>query len=154
MKKVIKKSPSNSDQAVARNGSNQVTPQNTPPAGIVHFQQSGPIPDPITLERYESLLPGAAERILSMAESNAHHVMDMEKDTLQAQFTIERQRHLETIIGQVFGMVTAMVSFAVAAYAIHAGLQAVAAIASGSTVIGLATVFVTGRKKGDNPPAN
>lgn len=96
-------------------------------------------------------MPGAAERILSMAEQNAQHVMGMERDTLHAQITIEGQRHTETIIGQLFGLLTALVSFSVAAYAIHTGLQIVAAIASGSTVIGLATVFVTGRKKIQQP---
>jgi len=44
-----------------------------------HVEFSGPIPPPAILERYEKILPGSAERILSMAEKQSTHRQMMEK---------------------------------------------------------------------------
>jgi uncharacterized membrane protein len=38
---------------------------------VVSHQFSGPIPPPDALEKYDRIIPGAAERILSMAENEA-----------------------------------------------------------------------------------
>jgi uncharacterized membrane protein len=38
---------------------------------VVSHQFSGPIPPPDTLEKYNQIIPGAAERILNMAENEA-----------------------------------------------------------------------------------
>jgi uncharacterized membrane protein len=45
---------------------------------LVAFGYSGPIPSPEALERYEEVLPGAADRILSMAERQASHRQSLE----------------------------------------------------------------------------
>lgn len=54
----------------------RVTPGVIPP-GVVLAQKSehfeGPIPHPELLERYNSIVPGAAERILQMAEKEQAH---------------------------------------------------------------------------------
>ena len=42
-----------------------------------HFK--GPLPPPEVLGNYEKILPGAAERILSMAEKQSNHRQSMEK---------------------------------------------------------------------------
>ena len=39
----------------------------------------GPIPPPQVLQQYNSIVPGAAERILLMAEKQSDHRMDLEK---------------------------------------------------------------------------
>ena len=44
---------------------------------------SGPVPDPRSLERYENLLPGAAERAFLMAEHQLQHRMSQERGALQ-----------------------------------------------------------------------
>lgn len=41
-----------------------------------HFQ--GPIPPPDTLAKYEKIIPGAAERILAMAEKQGNHRRNLE----------------------------------------------------------------------------
>lgn len=46
---------------------------------------SGPMPHPDHLREYDGILPGAAERILSMAESTLAHSTGMEKDMLRAE---------------------------------------------------------------------
>lgn len=44
---------------------------------------SGPLPAPEVLEHYERILPGAAERILAMAEAQSSHRMGLEKQTVK-----------------------------------------------------------------------
>ncbi len=44
----------------------------------------GPIPPPAVLEAYESLVPGAAQRILKMAENQASHRQEIEKIVVKA----------------------------------------------------------------------
>lgn len=48
------------------------------------YQHSGPIPDPMTLERYEQILPGAAERILAMAEKQSDHRQSLESIVIKS----------------------------------------------------------------------
>lgn len=48
-------------------------------------QFSGPMPHPKHLREYEEILPGAAERILSMTEKNLQHNMDADSRALEAE---------------------------------------------------------------------
>lgn len=51
----------------------------------VSEQFSGPMPHPKHLREYEDTLPGAAERILAMAERNLDHGATMERAAMQAE---------------------------------------------------------------------
>ncbi len=51
---------------------------------------SGPLPPPEMLAQYEEILPGAAERILSMAERQAEHRQKMERDESNADRALKR----------------------------------------------------------------
>ena len=51
---------------------------------------SGPLPDPDTLQRYDQLSPGAAERIIAMAESEIAHRQSMERKQLDNDVEINR----------------------------------------------------------------
>lgn len=46
---------------------------------------SGPIPHPDIIEKYEKILPGAADRIISMAENQATHRQDMERKMIESE---------------------------------------------------------------------
>ena len=46
---------------------------------------SGPIPHPDTIQKYEEILPGAADRIISMAERQASHRQALEKKMIEAE---------------------------------------------------------------------
>lgn len=46
---------------------------------------SGPIPHPDTIRKYEEILPGAADRIISMAERQALHRQEMERKMITAE---------------------------------------------------------------------
>lgn len=57
---------------------------------------SGPIPPARELAKYESILPGAADRMLSMAERQSSHRQKLEEKMLDANVKAEQ-------VGQVFG---------------------------------------------------
>lgn len=46
---------------------------------------SGPIPHPDIIEKYERILPGSADRIISMAEKQATHRQAMEKKMIESE---------------------------------------------------------------------
>ena len=72
----------------------------------LHFQ--GPLPPPTLLSEYDNIIPGGAERILAMAESEVGRRHEREKDTLNAVVEDSRAQRIETRIGQILGFLTAM----------------------------------------------
>lgn len=89
---------------------------------------SGPIPDPETLAAYDAILPGAAERILGMAERQQISRIENEQHQLAADIkhredvvAVQKAANLGTLIsdymGQLFGFVLAASCVAGAVYA-------------------------------------
>jgi len=69
---------------------------------IAHHQEemvihSGPIPAPIVIEGYEKILPGAADRIIKMAELEQLHQHSYVN-------RVQRNSFIVTLVGQVFGI--------------------------------------------------
>lgn len=107
---------------------------------IEEQQYSGPIPHPQLLNGFEQIVPGAAERILAMAEENGKHQREMEKKALDVTY--------RTILtGQIFGFLIGILAFATCIVALYLGSENTAMTVGGITVTGLVTVFVTGRLK-------
>lgn len=59
---------------------------------------SGPLPHPVILERYERTLPGAADRILAMAERQSEHRRHIEERVLKANIRNEISGILVTFL--------------------------------------------------------
>jgi uncharacterized membrane protein len=76
-----------------------------PRVTVQQAQFAGPLPPPEAFQRYELVLPGAAERILAMAERQAEHRQGLEARVIKSNVTGER-------IGQVFGLVIALAAIA------------------------------------------
>ena len=98
----------------------------------------GPIPPPAVLEAYERLVPGAAERILKMAENQSNHRQEIEK-------IVVRAGARDSLLGVVVACVVVICSFGWSAYALSKGQSAKAVAVVISTVAGLAGVFVYGK---------
>jgi len=108
---------------------------------VAQFQQStfsGPIPHPSILEGYERLVPGAAERILVMAESDSRHQQEIECAALHA-------AEAEVKRGQIFGFIIGLTALGASMLALAMGSPAVAGVIGGTTVVGLVSVFIVGR---------
>lgn len=99
---------------------------------------SGPLPHPSLLEGYERLVPGAAERILLMAESDAKHQQEIEFAALKA-------ASAEVKRAQIFAFSIGLTALAASMLALALGSPAVAGVIGGSTVVGLVSVFIVGR---------
>ena len=103
-------------------------------------QFRGPLPPPAVLERYDRLLPGAAERILRMAEKEQAAGRDFAIEVLRATAT-------ETRRGQYLAFAAVWAALGVTAYLGYLGHTFAASVVGGTTVVGLATVFAIGRRR-------
>lgn len=98
----------------------------------------GPLPPPAALQGYENIVPGAAARILTMAENNNDFLIEMDKEGLRSEYTERR-------LGQIFGFIIALVALLGSIWLGANGQESTASIIGGSTVLGLVGIFVTGR---------
>ena len=112
-------------------------------------QFQGPIPPPSTLEGYERVVVGSAERIISMAEKEQSHRHDMDKENVSIEKTYLNNERNRDRLGQWFGAGISLFSLSLATYlAIH-GQPVVGGIIGGTTVVALVTAFVVGRVVSD-----
>jgi len=109
-------------------------------AQITAQHYSGPVPPPEILRGYDQVIPGAAERILEMAEADQRHTHEMEARAQKRVFA-ERKR------GQIFALVVSLGAFTAAAVMSYFGAEKAAMVLSGSTIVGLVSAFITGRRK-------
>lgn len=106
------------------------------------------------LERYERIAPGAAERIIAMAERQAEHRHQQEKRLLDAQVD---DRAVERTIekrGQTFGLLIGLGAFAGTVIIVLCQPNAAGVITggvmSGGTIVALVTAFIRGRKAAEH----
>ncbi len=105
---------------------------------------SGPLPPPSVLEGYDRIVPGAAERLLSLVEADAKHQRELEFAALNAEVRGVR-------LGQVLGCLVVLAALTVAAFCVAYGQETAASTIGGTTVVSLAACFVLGRRK-ETPP--
>jgi uncharacterized membrane protein len=75
---------------------------------------SGPIPDPERLARYNEVLPGAANRIITMAENQAAHRQGLEKKVIHSD-------NFRATLGVICGLVITLAALACGSYLIING---------------------------------
>ncbi|MBI3249239.1 MAG: DUF2335 domain-containing protein [Deltaproteobacteria bacterium] len=107
-------------------------------AEIKQSSFSSPIPPPAILEEYDRVIPGAAERILKMAEADVQYQRDITFAALNSEVA-EKKR------GQVLGFLIGNLALVVTGAALYLGYPDVASILGGTTLVGLVSVFAIGR---------
>lgn len=100
---------------------------------------SGPLPHPDILQGYKDVVPGAAERILAMAEKQAEHRQKIESKVINKQLA-------QTSLGQWFAFILTIVCIAVGTYLAVNNFTIIAGIIFSSTILGLISVFVLGKR--------
>ena len=130
MSKRQNKAIANSSRRVPAVTKTEVTAQRT--------SFSGPIPHPEILKGYNEIIPGAAERVLVMAENEAKHQREMEATAL-------RTARAEVRLGQWLGFGIGIAVLGTSIAALFLGSPWVAGILGGTTIVGLVSVFVIGR---------
>lgn len=101
-------------------------------------QFSGPIAHPKHLRAYEEILPGAAERIMAMAENQQNHNTDMEKKIIAAQISDQKR-------GMRYGLVALTLVIGLAAFAGMNGNNALAGMLISAGAAGVVGAFIKGR---------
>lgn len=105
-----------------------------------HNQYSGPLPKPEDLAKYEQVIPGAAERIIKMAEREMQHRHEYE--TRSSKGIV-----LTTILAIVFAFICALLLCSIVFYSIHKGAYTAAASISVGTIAAVIGAFMTSRLK-------
>ncbi len=112
--------------------------------GLVHQTQhistfqSSPVPSPEFLDGYNQHIPDGANRLFSMIEKQSAHRIEMETRVITTQ-------NIATLRGQkmAFGLVLLMCG--IAAWAMVIGYPWLSGSIFGTTIIGVATVFISGK---------
>lgn len=104
---------------------------------------SGPLPSPETLAGYENAQSGAADRVITMAEKQQNHRMDLEKIAIRRQFN-------QSSAGQWIAAILAISFLGGSVYLGINGHDVLAGTLGGTTIIALVTVFITGKNSMQN----
>lgn len=109
---------------------------------LVQVQQhySGPLPQPDALAKYDQIVPGAAERIIRMAEKEMDHRHDTENKMTQNAIRT-------TYLGIIFAFVSVLVLSGSVLYALYKGFDTVAASIAVGSIAAVAGVFVFFKSK-------
>ena len=99
----------------------------------------GPLPPPAVLEAYEKLVPGAAERMLKMAENQAIHRQGIEK-------IVVRAGARDSLWGIIVAAVIAICAFGWSAYALSIGQTGEAVKGILATIFGFVVTFIYGKR--------
>ena len=101
---------------------------------------SGPLPPPSILGDYNEILADGAERIMKMAENQSSHRIDLEKYAIKEELRQSKN-------GQIFGFILAILGMLIAFGLAYLGHDTVAGIFGTTTIVGLVTIFVIGKRK-------
>ena len=107
---------------------------------MIQEQFSGPIPHPRHFEKYDAILPGAGDRILSMAEKQQAHMIDMDQRVLDAEKSDRRTGMVLGWLGLLALVACAFLSALLTESEVIPGLFLTTA------AIGAISTFVNGRK--------
>ena len=99
---------------------------------------SGPIPPANELKKYEEILPGAADRILTMAEEQSAHRRKMENKMLEANIKAEK-------IGQSLGFAIFLIALIAGIILIILNKDAIGLITSLGSLTAIVGLFVYNR---------
>lgn len=102
---------------------------------IVSERHSGPLPSPRSFGQYEDILPGAADRILSMAEKEQQHRHDVDDDLLTKEFSLRRW-------GQVLAFLALVALIIVIGLMAHWGHARWASLLGGVTIVSVVSAFL------------
>jgi len=100
---------------------------------------SGPLPSPDILRQFNDVVPGAAERIIKMAEEQSAHRKELEKSVINSDITRSKW-------GQILGFIIAISGLAVSAIVGVYGNAYAGGIIGVGTLASLVGVFMYGSK--------
>jgi uncharacterized membrane protein len=112
--------------------------QNTALISAEMRQWSGPLPQPEALERYNQIVPTAAERIIKMAETQHDHRLTIEKDVIDSNIAAQK-------LGTILGFIIAMTAIIGGIFLAYVGKETSGLASIITALVALAGVFVYGK---------
>lgn len=112
---------------------------------IVQARFSGPLPHPSILKGYDEVCPGAADRIIKMAEDQLHHRQSMEKNFL-------RSNSRNSIFGIVFAFILGVVIAIGGIYCVIIDKQVSGLIFGGAGLSTVILAFIRGTRMSIGAP--
>lgn len=100
---------------------------------------SGPLPSPADLQLFEEIIPGAANRILTLTEKQSEHRMDLER-------SVVRENLKQSKLGLIAGFVLSAMVIIGGIFLIFLGHDWAGGILISINLVGLAGVFVYGSR--------
>ena len=107
---------------------------------VIAAKYEGPLPHPAVLERYEELLPGAAERVFISWEKESEHRRQAEDYVLRQAYSVETR-------GQILGFILALCFLAASVWLIGQGHAASGIALIFAEIATLAGAFLYGRRQ-------
>ena len=101
---------------------------------------SGPLPTPDMLAQYNTTFPECAERIVTMAESQALHRQEIEKIFIHAAIKSESR-------GQIYGFIVALSAIIGGVIIVSNGKDVIGLTAIISALVALVGVFIYGKRQ-------
>jgi uncharacterized membrane protein len=111
----------------------------------------GPMPPPQLLAHYESICPGAADRMLRMAEHEAEHRRQMETKIVDAQIQHNNKQFSEARCGQICALSITLAALAAGVYTAVNGHEIAGSIIGVGGIGGIVTTFIFGRVARESP---
>jgi uncharacterized membrane protein len=106
-------------------------------AVIQSLNFSGPLPPPILLRQYDEVVPGAAERIIKMAEEQAAHRQRLERQVVSTD-------NIKSVLGTILAFVVAIVGLGCSFWAAINGHPEFGTVLGVGTLASLVYTFVYG----------
>lgn len=106
-------------------------------ASRIQSSYSSPLPPPEIIERYEKILQGSADRILTMTEKQSEHRRELEKSVVEADIKSSKTGLW------LAGSVTTIIILCATYLAIN-NHEATASVMVGTTIVALSTNFIYG----------
>jgi uncharacterized membrane protein len=100
--------------------------------------QSSPVPSPDFLVGYNQHIPDGANRLFSMIEKQSAHRIEMETRVITTQ-------NMATLRGQWMALGLVLLMCGIASWAMVIGYPWLSGSIFGTTIIGVATVFISGK---------
>ena len=108
-----------------------------------------PLPPPEAYRRYDEILPGAADRILTQSENEQTHRHNQERTALETARMVVAADSKRSYLGIVFGFVISLLGIGGSIYLIATGHDWAGVTLGGINLTGLAGVFVYGARRAE-----
>jgi uncharacterized membrane protein len=128
------------------NESDPLSHEQTTDGGDVQVADfAGPLPTPSMLRDYEKLVPGAAQRMLALAERNAEHLRKLQDDLVEQQLLAQQAERRQHLLGQLLGFLLALISILTGAFIALRGASLAGGLIGSTGFLAIIIAFLIGR---------